>query len=55
MTRVHLMFSLKRDCAAACMNMIFETIPECAVLVFWCSPKFVATVIKLAAASCPAM
>ncbi len=55
MAHVNLMFSLTRDRAAACMNTILGTIPECAELILWCSTKFVATVIKLAAASCAAM
>ena len=55
MVHVHLMFSLMRDRAAACMNMILGTIPECAVPNLWYSTKFVARIIKLVAASCAAM
>ena len=55
MAHVHLMFSWMHDRAAACMNMILGTIPECAVVVLWCITKFVARIIRLAAASCAAM
>jgi len=40
MTHVHVMFRSKHDCVAAlltCMSVILGILPECAMLIVWCS------------------